>query len=102
MPVRNIKNVAIPVAQHQNIGYWNPKIGDLVFYYGWWTKWVGLVTMIDKNMVTIVYDGIPLLLLTMDEEFREKKTIKISKSRIINSSPGKYNILQGDCWFIHA
>lgn len=96
------RETLISLAAYAHIGMWKPEIGDFVFYYGFFSRWVGVITKVEKGMLTIVYEGIPLLLLTIDEESRVKKTIRISKSRMINSSPGKYNVIQNNCWYVHA
>ena len=97
-----MRDTLINFATYANIGMWQPKIGDFIFYYGFFSRWVGVISKVEKEKLYIICDGIPLLLLTLDDEAKEKKTIKMSRSKIVNSSPGKYNVIQGDCWYVHA
>jgi len=91
----------IPLIKYRNIKLLEPKIGDFIIYHGlFWSKWYGVINTIDKTGIKVVKENLPCLLFNLDISEYDKHTITLSKTKIINSFPGAYHVLQGDVWYI--
>lgn len=84
----------VTLGQFLPIAEWNPQIGDIVIYHGWIQHWFGVVNGIlrESASVSLIKDGLPMLLLTKSPSRYEKDTKTIGIDIIQNSRGGKYAI----------
>lgn len=94
--------INVELARYKPLNTWKPQIGDLVFWYGFFTKWVGVVTSFNGKNLTIVVEAFPSLLMTLDQSEYDKNTRTIDISKIRSSSKGEYNVLQDNIWYFYA
>lgn len=80
-------SVTLELAQSKRISTWNPKHGDFVYYKGWLSSWVGLVSGIDPHgSIAIIIAGTPVELLSysqkeMDKNMKEFDILEIRRKR---------------------
>lgn len=89
------------IARFRAISKWSPKIGDFVVHHGWfWNRWYGIISDVRPNEISIITEGLPVLLfsLTSDQYDGKKKTVGIGVIR--RSVGGAYAVLQDGVWFI--
>lgn len=85
-----------------------PMYGDFVVWSGLFSTWFGVVCNWDDKtqQLGIIFDGLPLLLLTMAELDYSKNTRHVSLGKIRNSSPGTWAVFRHDqkhnaiVWFV--
>ena len=92
----------ISLASYRPINTWTPKLTDFVMWHGWlWSRWYGVINGIQQDkIVSIVREGLPCLLFTLDESEYEKKTIHIPIIKIRGCQNGEYHVLQDGVWYI--
>jgi hypothetical protein len=97
---------SIPLAFYRSLQEYKPKHGDYVVWSKWFSTWHGFVSDYDikEDSVSVIFSGIPLLLLTMSESEQKKETRKIPLANIVSSTSGSYAILsiseQGAVWYV--
>lgn len=96
-----------PLAQFKPRLEYEPAYGDYVIWSRWFSTWHGFVVGINKetDTLSIIWAGIPFLLLTMDEAEQAKETKSHGLNRIRHASNGQYAIQQtakggSQIWFI--
>ena len=97
-----------PMANWLDMGKYNPAYGDVVFWSGYFSNWVGVVTNYDpqRDVITIVFGGLPILLFTMEDAEQNKSTYKLPLDRLRRSRPGTFSVLQhdqsrnGNIWYV--
>lgn len=95
-----------PLAHYKSRAEYTPAYGDFVIWSGWFTSWYGFVTNYNKEtqQVSILFSGLPYLLLTMDPKDHEKETRTISLLELRQAANGKYTIKnqagQHTVWYI--
>lgn len=98
----------LPLAQYFSIADYMPQIGDFVVWAGWIRTWYGVVSNVSDNgnMVSIIFDGLPYLLLTQTDDEQIKNTRIMDIRQIKASSHGKWSIQKHDkahnatIWFV--
>jgi hypothetical protein len=87
-----------PLANYLSVVDYIPQYGDYVIWCKWFTTWHGTVTYfdVDKSEVSIIFEGTPFLLFTLDELKHEKYTRKIKLSKIRSSLKGSWAVLRHD------
>lgn len=81
----------LDLAAFKPITKWVPQIGDMVFFYGWFNKWVGVINGVDGKTVTVITAGSPIELFSYNTSKMEKNTIRLNVSDIQYSN-SKYSI----------
>lgn len=108
-PKNQIDKTNLPaLAQYRSIADYIPSHGDYIVWSGWFTTWHGLLADYDRDTdtISIIFAGVPFVLLTLNEAEQEKDTKKIKLNNIKLSSHGKWAIMQLDTsrstnvWFI--
>ncbi len=95
-----------PLAHHRSRLDYVPKYGDYVVWSGWLSTWHGLVVDYNKKTdeVSIIFAGLPFLLVTMDESDQQRETRNIKLSELRQAPNGKYAIQtveeQTAIWYI--
>ena len=97
-----------PLAYHTSRQKYTPKYGDFIIWSKWFTTWYGVVSDydLDKNEVSVIFEGLPVLLFMINNDEQYKLTYKIKLMDIRNAKSGKYAILQQDestkegVWFV--
>lgn len=84
------------LANYVSIRDWKPKYGDYIVWSKWFRTWYGLVVDINNGTLSIIFEGLPVLLFTMDEDSQDENTRKIKLSDIKNARPGQWTALQRD------
>lgn len=86
--------VGMPLAQYKQRRDYVAKYGDYVIWSGWFSTWHGFVIDYDKltDEVSIIFAGVPFLLLTMEESDHAQETKKLKLADIRNEVNGKYAI----------
>jgi hypothetical protein len=92
--------IPVSLASYKSITEWNPKIADFIIWHGWIRHWYGVVNAITDDLVTVIKDGLPCLLFTMDCDQYKNNSINISINKIRNSSGGEFHVLQDKVWFL--
>lgn len=98
-PVRNTAVDPPQLAAYATRADYTPQFGDYVIWAGWFSTWHGIVTDFDARSgeLSIIFAGLPLLLLTMSDPVQqERETRRIKLSKIVNAVPGVWAILQHD------
>jgi hypothetical protein len=96
------RDVNIELLRYRSLAKYQPRVGDFIIFTGWFSRWYGVASAVDKGELTIIKDGLPSLLFTMDESDYAKNSIKLGLGGIINSSPGAYSVLQDGVWHSHG
>jgi len=99
-PRVNANNSALPLARFAPFTRWQPRVGDFIIWHGWFTRWYGLINVMDHDMLYIVKENLPCLLFTLSESEYAAHTVKVPIGKILRSRGGEYHILQGDVWYI--
>lgn len=83
-----------PLAYHRQKVDYVPKYGDYITWSGWFSTWHGLVVDYDKTTdeVSIVFAGVPFLLVTMQESDIPREIKKIRLADLRQAPNGKYAI----------
>ena len=89
---------APPLAVYRPLNMWNPEPGDIVFWAGIFSTWIGLISAVDSKAgnVETIFGGLPALLVRMATSEYAKHTRVIPVSRIYNSMAGTFAVLQLD------
>jgi hypothetical protein len=83
------------LAFYRALREWKPRVGDAVIWHGWLTHWYGVVNQVQPSgHVSIIAAGLPLLLLTMDQDTMQKRARCVHASRIQSSRGGEWSVLQ--------
>ena len=91
----------IGLAKYSNLPRWQPKLTDFIIWHGWmWGRWYGIINGINDNTISVIKEGLPLLLFTMDQSAYEKNTIEIPINKIRNGRNGEYHVLQSGVWYV--
>ena len=94
----------MPKIENPNLAQWTtlsdytPTYGDYVVWSGWMTSWHGFVVAYDvkDSTVSIIFEGLPFLLLTASSDSYEKLTRKINLDKIKNATRGTWSIQRHD------
>lgn len=95
-----------PLAHHRPRVDYVPKYGDYVVWSRWFSTWHGLVTDYDQKTdeISIIFAGVPFLLVTMEEADMPRETRKIRLSELRQAPNGKYaiQVIEGNVgvWYI--
>ncbi len=100
LPTRIHVDSGVELAKYRSFATYVPKISDFVIWHGWWKRWYGIVTDIDNGVLSILTENLPKLLFTIPEDERQKRTIKISLTKIRSSRGGEYHIIQDGIWYV--
>lgn len=94
----NAKGELPPLAFYKSIQSYSPSYGDYFVWSRWFTTWHGVVTHwdIEAGTLSIVFAGMPFLLLTMSEQEQQKETRTLKIMDIKNAKNGKFAIQQQD------
>ncbi len=94
MKNRNLADV--PLAQYAPRSAYRPIIGDLVVWAGWVRTWFGIVSGISNDGLQVVYEGLPVLLVTQTPEEQAKNTRLLKFDELTGAKAGVYSVLQHD------
>ena len=94
----NAKGELPPLAFYKSVQDYSPSYGDYFIWSKWFSTWHGVVTHwdLESGTLSIVFAGLPFLLLTMDEAEQAKETKILKISDIKNAKNGKFAIQQQD------
>ena len=90
----------VELARYRDLAKYVPKMGDFVIWHGWFSRWYGVISEINGDILTIIHENLPKLLFTMPEMDREKHKKMISLISIRTSRGGEFHILQDGTWFL--
>lgn len=104
-PVTSVNRLAangidIPLAQYRSLRLWTPRVTDKIIWHGWFTRWYGVVSEIDRDTLYVIKEGLPVLLFTMLASEYRKNTVVIPVAKIMRSRGGEFTIIQGEVWYI--
>lgn len=85
-----------PLAYHRPRTLYTPTYGDIIIWTKWFTTWYGVVTNNVDDQINVIFEGLPILLFTMNEAEQGKNTFNLKLSEVRNAKNGKYSILQRD------
>jgi len=83
--------VQLELAVYKPIIKWTPQISDVVFFYGWFNRWIGVINGIKGNEVTVIRAGSPIELFSYNDLKMAKNTVVLDVNYIQRSS-SKYSI----------
>jgi len=86
-------NQAMDLAAYTSIDKWKPKVGDVIVFTGFITRWIGIISNEFNGEVEIIKHGLPCELVTMGPQEQKKNTLKLDVSEIVRSARGKYAVL---------
>jgi len=97
-----------PLANYADLRKYIPAYGDYLIWSKWFTTWHGFVVDFDAKTleVSVIFAGLPIMLVTMTEAEQKKETRKISLGELNNATKGKYAVLRHDIqnnanvWFV--
>lgn len=89
----------LALAEYKSIAAYKPRISDFVIWHGWLSHYYGIINGIENNQIRIIKAGIPLLLLSMEQDQMDQNAIVVSLNKI-KSSRGAYAIQQAGIWYI--
>lgn len=101
--IRRGGSLGAELAKYTTLDRWTPRISDFIVYHGWFrSRWYGIIDAVNReeDTVSIIYDGLPLLLLTMDPDIYKDRSMILPVKKIVNASKGSYCILQDGVWFL--
>jgi|CXWL01.1.fsa_nt_gi hypothetical protein len=85
-----------PLAQYRPRSEYVPQYGDYIIWSGWMSTWHGFV--VDRNKdnseISVIWAGVPFLLLTMDEDEQKRETRRHLIAKIKRAPNGEYAIQQ--------
>lgn len=86
------------LAHYRPLSDYTPAYGDYIVWSGWWTTWHGIVSNYDVKTgdLSVIFSGIPFLLLTMSDQQQRVDTRVINIKKITNASQGKWAVQQHD------
>lgn len=86
------------LAQYASLGHYTPQPGDYIIRAKWFTTWHGIVREYnpDSGMVSIIFEGLPSLLVQLAPDEYLKNTYEVGLSSIRKSPQGKWAALQLD------
>lgn len=87
-----------PLANYADLRKYTPAYGDYLIWSKWFTTWHGFIVDFDARTaeVSVIFAGLPILLVTMSEEEQKKETRKIKLGELTNATKGKYAVLRHD------
>lgn len=87
-----------PLAYHRPRSMYKPQYGDFIIWSKWFNTWYGVVKHFDVNTneLHVIFEGLPILLFTMNDEEQAKETYRLKLTDIRDAKNGKYSILQND------
>ena len=89
------QSVMVDLAHYAAISTWQPKMGDIVIWHGWFTHWYGVVNQVQASgHISVIRGGLPLLLFTMDQDSMQKKTKLVYITKIRASRGGEWAAIQ--------
>ncbi len=94
-----VDEIACELVRYSDIRHYNPLVGDIIVKHGWVfrTKWFGVINFITKERVMqIITESSPRMLVTTMPEQLKKTTFEMHLSKITQSFPGSYSIMQID------
>lgn len=95
-----------PLANYRDLSEYSPQFGDFVFWAGFFSSWVGVVQAYDpkQDAVTVVFGGLPLLLVTMSPAEQSGNSYVVPLSKIKNSVKGTWAAIRHEpnsiIWFV--
>ena len=93
--VRLLNDIQVDLAHYMSIRTWQPKAGDIVIWHGWFTHWFGIVNGFQPSgHVSIIKSGLPVDLLTMDQDRMAKSTVTVHITKIQASRGGEWAAVQ--------
>jgi hypothetical protein len=87
---------SIALAHYRDIRTYSPRIGDFIIWHGWWSKWYGVVSAVNGDLVEIVCENLPKLLLTLIDTEYKPNSIIIKVNKIRASRGGQWSVIQED------
>jgi len=96
------RSAEMELARYAPLHKWEPRVGDLIFWYGWFGKWVGIISSIGVNEIFVLTEAFPSLLMTMDQNDYDKNIRAIKMSKIQSSARGEYHVQQDNIWYFKA
>ncbi len=95
--------IQLDLAAYRPISKWTPQVSDMIFFYGWFNRWVGVINGINGGEVTVITAGSPIELFSYSTAKMEKNTIKLDITDIQYSN-SKYSIQRAEqnasIWYI--
>ncbi|MCK9281702.1 MAG: hypothetical protein M0P71_13835 [Melioribacteraceae bacterium] len=87
--------IEVELMKYADISIWEPKIGDIIFKDGFFTRWFALINGIDGDFLNVKQSGNLRLLVQGDYE-----EYKINLRKIKNSMIGSYSVFaaNGVCY----
>jgi hypothetical protein len=91
----------ITLAEYKPIAKYEPRVGDVIIWHGWFTHYYGIINGINQDAIRIIKAGMPLLLFTMDtDDMSNPKNIIMLSIHKIRKSRGEYAVQQGNIWYV--
>jgi hypothetical protein len=94
-----MQQAALPhLAHYSDLRRYIPAYGDYLIWSKWFTTWHGFIVDFDAKTleVSVIFAGLPILLVTMSELEQKKETRKIPLGELNNATKGKYAVLRHD------
>ena len=101
----NANAFQVDLVHYDQIAKWQPKVGDIIIWHGWFTHWYGVVGQIQQSgHIVVIRAGLPLLLFTLDQDSMAKKAKTVHMSKIQRSRGGEWTVIQPTgsqtIWFV--
>ncbi len=89
--IQGARNFQVDLALYKSIQDWEAQVGDIIICHHFFSHWYGIISQTNPdNTIVVTQAGLPLLLLTMNNNTQEKTKRTLDISDIINSKGGKY------------
>jgi hypothetical protein len=86
-----MKEVQVDLIKFADLTIWAPKLGDVIFRDGIFSRWFAVVCGVDKDLLLVRKAGNIRLLVMNDYE-----EVKLNVRKIKNSMIGSYNVISSD------